>query len=36
MSEFKIQCPKCSYEIELTEQLACPVLVELQASFIQG
>ena len=33
MSELKIQCPKCSNEIELTEQLAGPMLVDLQASF---
>jgi hypothetical protein len=29
----KIQCPKCSNEIELTEQLAGPLLADLQASF---
>lgn len=33
MSELKILCPKCSTEIELTEQLAGPMLAELQASF---
>ncbi len=33
MSELKIQCPKCSTEIELTEQLAGPMLAELRASF---
>ncbi len=33
MSELKIQCPKCSHEIELTEQLAGPMLADLQASF---
>lgn len=33
MSELRIQCPKCSHEIELTEQLAGPMLAELQASF---
>ena len=33
MSELKIQCPKCSNEIELTEQLAGPLLADLQASF---
>ena len=33
MSELKIQCPKCSNEIELTEQLAGPMLADLQASF---
>lgn len=33
MSELKIQCPKCSNEIELTEQLAGPMLADLRASF---
>ncbi|MBE1292947.1 MAG: DUF2130 domain-containing protein [Rhodobacteraceae bacterium] len=33
MSELKIQCPKCSNEFELTEQLAGPMLAELRASF---
>ena len=33
MSELKIQCPKCSHEIELTEQLAGPMLADLQATF---
>ncbi len=33
MTELKIQCPKCSNEIELTEQLAGPMLADLQASF---
>lgn len=33
MSELKIHCPKCSNEIELTEQLAGPMLAELRASF---
>ncbi len=33
MSELKIHCPKCSHEIELTEQLAGPMLADLQASF---
>ncbi|WP_170346463.1 DUF2130 domain-containing protein [Ruegeria atlantica] len=33
MSELKIQCPKCSHEIELTEQLAGPMLADLRASF---
>ncbi|MEO9682892.1 MAG: DUF2130 domain-containing protein [Tateyamaria sp.] len=33
MPELKIQCPKCSNEIELTEQLAGPMLADLQASF---
>jgi hypothetical protein len=33
MSELKIQCPKCSNEIELTEQLAGPMVADLQASF---
>lgn len=33
MSELKIQCPKCFNEIELTEQLAGPMLADLQASF---
>lgn len=33
MSELKITCPKCSNEIELTEQLAGPMLADLQASF---
>ena len=33
MSELKIQCPKCSNEIELTEQLAGPMLADLKASF---
>lgn len=33
MSELKIQCPKCSNEIELTEQLAGPMLADMQASF---
>lgn len=33
MAELKIQCPKCSTEIELTEQLAGPMLAELRASF---
>ena len=35
MSELKIQCPKCSNEIELTEQLAGPMLADLKASFNQ-
>ena len=33
MSDLKIQCPKCSNEIELTEQLAGPMLADLRASF---
>lgn len=33
MSELKIQCPRCSNEIELTEQLAGPMLADLRASF---
>ena len=33
MSELKIQCPKCSNEIELTEQLAGPMLADLRSSF---
>ncbi|MDG1429997.1 MAG: DUF2130 domain-containing protein [Paracoccaceae bacterium] len=33
MSELKIQCPKCSNEIELTEQLAGPMLADLRTSF---
>lgn len=33
MSELKIQCPKCSNEIELTEQLVSPMLADLRASF---
>lgn len=33
MTELKIQCPKCSNEIELTEQLAGPMLADLRASF---
>ncbi len=33
MSELKIQCPNCSHEIELTEQLAGPMLADLRASF---
>lgn len=33
MSELKIQCPKCANEIELTEQLAGPMLADLRASF---
>jgi len=33
MSELKIQCPKCSNEIELSEQLAGPMLADLRASF---
>jgi hypothetical protein len=33
MSELKIQCPNCSNEIELTEQLAGPMLADLRASF---
>ena len=33
MSEWKIQCLKCSNEIELTEQLAGPMLADLKASF---
>ncbi|MFK7876590.1 MAG: DUF2130 domain-containing protein [Paracoccaceae bacterium] len=32
MSELKIQCPKCSNEIELTEQLAGPMIADLRAS----
>ena len=33
MSELKIHCPKCANEIELTEQLAGPMVADLQASF---
>jgi len=33
MSELKITCPTCSNEIELTEQLAGPMLAELRSSF---
>ncbi len=33
MSDLKIQCPKCSNEIELTEQLAGPMLADLRSSF---
>lgn len=33
MSELKIQCPKCANEIELTEQLAGPMLADLRESF---
>ncbi|WP_108816845.1 DUF2130 domain-containing protein [Loktanella sp. Alg231-35] len=33
MSELKIKCPNCSNEIELTEQLAGPMLADLRASF---
>jgi hypothetical protein len=33
MSELKIQCPKCSNKIELTEQLAGPMLADLRATF---
>ena len=33
MSDLKIQCPQCSIEIELTEQLAGPMVADLQASF---
>jgi len=33
MSELKIQCPQCSHEIELTEQLAGPMLSDMRASF---
>lgn len=33
MSELKILCPKCANEIELTEQLAGPMLADLRASF---
>jgi hypothetical protein len=33
MSELKIQCPKCSNEIELTEQLAGPMLADMRTSF---
>ena len=33
MSELIIQCPNCSHEIELTEQLAGPMLADLRQSF---
>lgn len=33
MSELTIKCPKCSNEIELTEQLAGPMVADLRASF---
>ena len=33
MSELKMQCPQCSTEIELTEQLAGPMMSDLRASF---
>jgi hypothetical protein len=33
MSELKITCPTCSNEIELTEQLAGPMLADLRTSF---
>ena len=33
MSELTIQCPKCANEIELTEQLAGPMVADLQATF---
>lgn len=33
MSDLKITCPKCANEIELTEQLAGPMLAELRRSF---
>ena len=33
MSDLVIQCPKCSHEIELTEQLAGPMLADLRRSF---
>ncbi len=33
MSDLKITCPKCSNEIELTEQLAGPMLSDLRRSF---
>jgi len=33
VSELKIQCPKCANEIELTEQLAGPMLADLRESF---
>lgn len=33
MSDLTIQCPKCSNEIELTEQLAGPMLADLRSSF---
>ncbi|MCF2870816.1 DUF2130 domain-containing protein [Octadecabacter sp. G9-8] len=33
MSDLTIQCPKCSNEIELTEQLAGPMMADLRRSF---
>jgi hypothetical protein len=33
MSDLTIHCPQCSHEIELTEQLAGPMLADLRASF---
>lgn len=33
MSDLTIQCPQCSHEIELTEQLAGPMLADLRRSF---
>ena len=33
MSDLKITCPKCANEIELTEQLAGPMLADLRRSF---
>ena len=35
MSEFKIACPSCSTEIELTEQLAGPLVADLRARFAE-
>ncbi|AGI69382.1 putative DUF2130 family protein [Octadecabacter antarcticus 307] len=33
MSDLKIQCPTCSSEIELTEQLAGPLVADLKSTF---
>lgn len=33
MSDLTIQCPQCSHEIELTEQLAGPMLADLRRNF---
>lgn len=33
MADLKIQCPKCSNEIELTEQLAGPMMADLRRTF---
>lgn len=33
MSDLKITCPTCSSDIELTEQLAGPLVADLKATF---